>query len=152
MRGVHVPRRQRLSLGSIVTSDQGHGASFAVVWRQYRSVAEGLGLVLPGAFGYAYPVDARYGRMSSKPSGYLVEAPDDRVIGGNLDYSIYAVMDWGWGEYVRHIRDLDERKAARDALLRERATKYFTELVPDRIELISDSWKVVGVHDGKEAG
>lgn len=145
MNGVHYSHSVLLALGKIITSEQTQQQTYKLVWDQFKTVADELGVYFPNEFGYAYPKLAEPGRFTECAT-MLVEAPDDKVTRGNIDYSVYHVMAY-LGQITNRKLPLAERLEQRAAAIRDRARKYFTELDDEsKIEMISDQWAVVGYH------
>ena len=135
-----------IASGDIITSNQHTQASYNLVWNLYREVADSIGIVLPREYGYAYPKPRHHFETEGNNPRwrlFVVEAPQDSVIIGNLHYSVYKTMAELGGYVDRSIKSLTERLAKRDAQVRKAAKLYFTELSePDNIELISGNWLV----------
>lgn len=142
MQGHHYSSKVIKKADTIV-SGQTTGLSYKLVWGIYKQVADELGIYMPVTFGYAYPTDvARPHFQRSDWLKHQVEAPDEKVTTGNLDYSLMVTMsEWAFAD--RNIKDLAQRLADREQRIRKCAESYFTKLGdPDKIELISDCWVV----------
>lgn len=142
MEGHHYSTKP-INVGETIISTQTNGQSFKLVWGIYKQVADELGFYFPEKYGYAYPTDVT--RMQFDEPGWnkhTVEAPDDRVTTGNLDYSVLVTMsEHAYAD--RKIAVLADRLEDRNKRIKLRALRYFCWLDdPEKIELISDCWMI----------
>lgn len=136
--------REHLKVGDKIISHQTNAKTYKLVWQLYKEVADKLGTYYPNSFGYAYPMK----KAGFTQKLYIVNAPIDRVTRGNFDYSTYVTMA-NLGSFMdRNITNFDERLENRNQLIKQQAKTYFTSTADiDRVELISDQWRVVEIID-----
>jgi hypothetical protein len=136
--------REILKVGDTLISHQTNAKTYKLVWQLYKEIADELGVYYPDAFGYAYPMK----KTGFTQKLYIVNAPIDYVTRGNFDYSTYVTMANLSNFMDRSITNFDERLENRNQLIIQQAKTYFTSITDiNRVELISDQWRVVKIID-----
>lgn len=134
---------EELNIGDTIISEQHLGRMFPLVHGIFKEVNPNLF----DQWGYAYPERKHEEGEKKWRHCYLVKAPSDKVIRGDLNNSVYA---WMTGCQTDRSLPLKERLEKRDTILKNAAQLYFNPLdeslvrkYPTIIELISDSFVIV---------
>ena len=125
-----------ISIDNIITSNQHKARTFDLVYKVYNQINP-----IPNQFGYAYPT-----LIKNLQFKYIYEVETDHFIKGNLNHSVFFVMDsLSSQSFNKKTLPLKDRLKMREEFLYQQAEKYFSNITPEfekDIELISDSWVI----------